>query len=1118
MRTFALVTALALSVQPGAAWAAPTPVDIPTYQTVEQGEAVEAHRVDRVVAPGIVRTSFDSLGRTGWLRTHVLNADLADDSVRVGLVGGKVSEIKKLSKAADDDGAVAAVNGDYYDINETNAAIGPEVDLGEVRKGSSGPSTVAAVDEDGVARLADVLLEGTVSVGGTDFAVGDLNAASAPANGIGVYTDQWGPGLRTSVALSGAYTEVVVAEGAVTAVTAALTDTAVPEGGIIVVGRGSAAAALAAAAQPGAAAKLDFALKSDSPAKIQTALGSGSVLVRDGKAIDLPASTGNDALKPRTAIGWSAGGKRLLLVTVDGSANFSEGVSFDQMAVIMARLGAHEALMLDGGGSSDLVARIPGDTGTSVVNTPSDGYERSIPQGVGLFSAPGSGRLQGLDVRLGADRVFPGLTVDVAAKGHDETYSPVEAGRTSWSAGRIGRVRDGVLTAEKSGTGEVTARSKSVSGKAELRVLGELDHLAFDEPSLTMTAGGTAEVSLTGADDEGFDAPVAPRDVKLDYDDSVVSVEADGDGFTVKAKDTGDGKAATITATVQDEKVALPVSVGLKHSEVAAYDAGATPWTATTAKATASIKTDAAADRPDAAADNQALRLTYDFTGQTGTSAAYAVAKPAPVTLPEGTRKLGLWVYGDGQKHWLRATLRSNGTTNVPFTFAATVDWTGWKWVEGDLPAGYAAPITLTNLYVVETSNLNKTAGELRFDSLTALVGQAAEGGSEADADPFVLQRREIGRDRWKFAIMSDLHVTAAGGANSFAAVQARKALAQAVAAKPDFLVVNGDFVDTATEADFAFAEALLKETVPASIPVYWTPGNHESGATATGTLAAFTKATDRPTRQYFDHKGTRFLLFDTNLGGLRASEWAQVPALKEQLAAAKRDRSVRSVVVVFHHPLADPSGAASSQFADRLEAGLVQEWLADFREDAGKPVALFTGHAHTASAIRADGVLEVNTPSVGKTPYASTDKGGFFGWVLVGVDATPGRVEAGRPNPDTLTWLTARMNPVIDAAAIQAPQALAAGASARVSATGTTSAFGLTFPLAHPASATWSGDAGVAVVRNEREAKAAAKRKGVVAVLDLSSGELTGVRVGTATLTVTSGGVSASAAVTVTA
>ncbi len=154
----------------------------------------------------------------------------------------------------------------------------------------------------------------------------------------------------------------------------------------------------------------------------------------------------------------------------------------------------------------------------------------------------------------------------------------------------------------------------------------------------------------------------------------------------------------------------------------------------------------------------------------------------------------------------------------------------------------------------------------------------------------------------------------------------------------------------------------------------------------------------------------------------------------------------------------------------------------------------------------------------MGKTPYSSPDKGGFFGWMLVGVDPAPGRVEAGVPSPGTRDWLTARVNPLFDKLSLSVPGTLAVGGAEAVSATGTTTAFGLTFPLRYPASVTFRGDRALAVVATAGEAKAASRRHGVVAVLDLAAGTLTGVRPGQATLTVSSGDRSASATVTVTA
>ncbi|MFK0168583.1 phosphodiester glycosidase family protein [Streptomyces sp. NPDC090306] len=1122
--------------------------DVPRYRTTVDGESLQVGRVDRPVAPGIVLTSFDTFGRAGWLRVHVLNADLGRAGVGVGLVAGEVSQARALTTASDAQGAVAAVNGDYFDITETYAAEGPEISGSALRKGTGTTGTVAAVGVDRIARLADLALAGTVTVAGTAYPLAALNSPVQDANGVAVFTPLWGPGNRTLVAGKGPWTELVVSGGRITAVRDAVTTTPVPDDGVIVVAEGTSAGPLGRAVV-GDAVSVAFRPRTDAPVPLATALGSGAVLIRGGVLTEFDASTSHDELKPRTAIGMLDDGRRVLLVAVDGSANFSGGLGYDDMAALMSRLGARDALMLDGGGSTEIVARHAGDTGVDVVNTPSDGAERPVPNGVGLFGATGSGALRGLDVRPGADRVVPGLTLDVTAAGFDETWSPVAIGRhpVRWSTepSSLGKVADGVLRAGRPGTGTLRAASGRAGGSRPLRVVGTLHRLAFVERAVTIEPGASASVSLVGYDADGFGAPVAARDVTLDSDSAVLTVVKERDGSLTVTGDTGaDGKATTVVATVQGVTASLPVTVGLVDKALAGFEAGEAgeTWTALAAKGTASVAFVDAPGRPGATTDNRALRLTYDFTGQTGTSAAYAVAGPE-IPLPAGTRKLALWVNGDGQGHWLRAMIYSQGTTNVPFTFATVVDWTGWRRVTADVPNGYSAPLTLRRVYLAETSQTNKNAGALEFDLLDALVGQGTDTAAPPRPDPYVIEQGTVPEGRWTFAVLSDLHVSAAAGLDSFSGRQAAKALDQAVAAGPDFLLINGDFVDDDDPADFALANGLLRDHVPAGLPVYWTPGNHEAGLSATGGLDAFTTATGRPNRQIFDHKGTRFVLLDSHTGDMRTSDWDQVPLLRAELDRAARDLSVTGVVVSFHHPLVDPSGAAASQLSDRLEADLVKSWLADFRERSGKPVALFTGHAHTASVNRVDGVLEVTTPAVGKTPYSSPDQGGFFGWMHVAVDRRPARIRAGLPSPATREWLRAESRPLIDAVELSAPDRIAVGARGAVSATGATSEFGLVFPLRFPATVTWhggglkvvvassSGDTAVSSSAGGTDARTAASgavspavnaavraARGdgrTLAVLDTGTGTLTAVRAGTLRLSVTSGGLTAEREIT---
>ena len=58
---------------------------------------------------------------------------------------------------------------------------------------------------------------------------------------------------------------------------------------------------------------------------------------------------------PRTAAGYTAEGD-LLVMVVDGRQESSRGVTLEELATLMWEIGAVEALNLDGGGSSTLVA------------------------------------------------------------------------------------------------------------------------------------------------------------------------------------------------------------------------------------------------------------------------------------------------------------------------------------------------------------------------------------------------------------------------------------------------------------------------------------------------------------------------------------------------------------------------------------------------------------------------------------------------------------------------------------------------------------------------------------------------------------------------------------------
>lgn len=83
-------------------------------------------------------------------------------------------------------------------------------------------------------------------------------------------------------------------------------------------------------------------------------------------------------------VGVSKDGRHLLLVVIDGrQPALSIGVTPLEAAQYMAAHGVDSALLLDGGGSSTLAARLPATASLTILNHPSDAAgERPVANGL----------------------------------------------------------------------------------------------------------------------------------------------------------------------------------------------------------------------------------------------------------------------------------------------------------------------------------------------------------------------------------------------------------------------------------------------------------------------------------------------------------------------------------------------------------------------------------------------------------------------------------------------------------------------------------------------------------------------------------------------------------------
>jgi hypothetical protein len=360
------------------------------------------------IAPGLTYREFTG---SGPIVGRVLEADLTQPTLHpTYLHSTKVTTRARLTDLTQRAGAVAGVNGDFFDIGATEAPLGVGLVDGVLRNaphsGWNRAATFLAGSTGNQARLTRVFLDGTIRLpDGTNLKATNLNSPRMATDGIGIYTPAWGAEDRSQVVdgvpmpqahalttefgesvrlpraqaqVQAATFEAQITNGVVTRVSST-PGGAVASGTIAVLGVGAGAAALAGLR---VGDRVDVSYRPDSAVDATVAISGNLVLLRDGVIV------APDSLRqPRTAVGFSADGTRVWLVTVDGRSEASVGVTYVELANLMQSLGADDALNLDGGGSTTMAAQMPGDDVISVRNTPSDGAQRPVPNGLGFVTA-----------------------------------------------------------------------------------------------------------------------------------------------------------------------------------------------------------------------------------------------------------------------------------------------------------------------------------------------------------------------------------------------------------------------------------------------------------------------------------------------------------------------------------------------------------------------------------------------------------------------------------------------------------------------------------------------------------------------------------------------------------
>jgi len=415
--------------------------------------------------------------------------------------------------------AIVAINGDVWSgssLGANAAPFGIQVENGELEVAGSSARPTFGVGANGQPIIgAPLVTTNLVTPDGVVHPVSRINQ-HANAGETVLYTPRFGAQTDagdsgTDVVLTGVPLPLGTSVNATATVVAvrAAGGQPIDPGTLVVTGP---ADGYLASLVPGTSVQLTISITAGWEAVTQ-AIGGREFLLRDGATYIDPHPSIADQRHPRTAIGVTATGAVILAVVDGRSAGYSGGVTDDDLASVMAQRGAVNAINLDGGGSTAMSVRQPGDGVVTVVNHPSGGSEHAVANALLLFSAAPTGPLATLSVRPSDQVIYPQSSVDFGVAGQDATYNPVALvpGAVTWTAQGLAGTFDntGRFTATAPGSGTVTATTNGIQGSTHLTVLADTTPPVAQPPLLSLVRGAIlgstvpVQVSWPAATDVG---------------------------------------------------------------------------------------------------------------------------------------------------------------------------------------------------------------------------------------------------------------------------------------------------------------------------------------------------------------------------------------------------------------------------------------------------------------------------------------------------------------------------------------------------------------------------------------------------------------------------------------
>lgn len=672
---------------------------------------INEERKEEYLASGVHRAHIERFTSEGWQNLNVLTIDTTNQMNEIKAIFNTegVSHRSNVRDMVNVSGAIAGVNGDYFNYQPHPSTLGMIVNDGKLissaqegknklpvfYQSSAGDSQLGYIDQS-----VDILNQLT----GAKYHVSGFNKAYGGYKYLSLLTRDWG--RKSFGAKAANMTEVLVENGVVADIRTNGEPFDIPEDGYVLSQNNSPLASLTLGTP------LELQVTSNVDYKgLKFAMGGGSIILKNGVAMQ--TNIVNKGRHPRTGIGVTQDGSKIVIITVDGRNGYA-GLTQKEFGEIFKSFGCYNAMNLDGGGSTTMVKKTKAMDKAEIINKPSGGTPRAVVSGVGVFSSDNPGAVARIELDLDTDKAFPGVPVAYSVKAYDASNNPVrvDVNAVSASATNGASCANGSFIGVAEGTSQVTVSYQGASDTKNIEVFSEPVELRSSTEKINAKPGDKFTIKdIIGLDNQGRSAKIPNSSINFSIWGTVGAMN--GNVFTA-SNNIGYGY---ITMGYKNTYKNIPVTIGFISKPLLDFEnlnnIKASSFPAD--KVSSSLKISKVAKQ-----GSGAVELNYDFSKLDDSRAAFISFKKAPV-LEGKPKRLGMWVKGDAKGAMLKATIKDSEGFAEQITFSEKINFNDYRYLEAEVPDNEAYPYTLLNIYVGSSNNSAMVKSKILVDAIDLL-------------------------------------------------------------------------------------------------------------------------------------------------------------------------------------------------------------------------------------------------------------------------------------------------------------------------------------------------------------------------------------------------------------